>query len=174
VPAFEPLLFVVAASAVLLTAGPIPASNQTRTSPTTTIPEVAMTNSPIELQNLAARVEKLESQNRRWKLASALLSLCGAGFLLMGAKPADRLDRQVIRASTVEAQEFLLKDEDGHVYARLSLNGAKKAFQLNGRVYDLPNQRLTELSGEPSLQFFNEKGQLVWTAPSRPELMTVR
>ena len=130
-----------------------------------------MKDSAIELQNLVARVEKLESQNRRWRLASALLSLCGVAFLLMGAKPADRFDKQVIRAGTVEAQEFLLKDEDGHVYARLSLNATGRAVQLNGRVYLVPSQKIP---GEPGLQFYDDKGNVVWTAPSRPELMTVR
>jgi hypothetical protein len=165
------VFFAAIASTILLTAAPIRPSNQSRTSPITTIPEVAMNNSAIEFQSLIARVEKLEVQNRRWKLASALLSLFGAGFLLMGAKPADRVDRQVIRASIVEAQEFLLKDDDGHVYARLSLNGAGKAIQLNGRVFVVPDQKLL---GEPGLQFFDEKGNVVWTAPSKPELMTVR
>jgi len=134
-----------------------------------------MKDSAIELQNLAARVEKLESQNCRWKLASALLSLFGAGFLLMGAKPADRLDGQVIRASAVEAREFLLKDDDGHVYASLSMNAGLKALQLNGmngRVFIVPNQKL--LDSGPALQFYDDKGHVVWTAPSKPELMTVR
>jgi hypothetical protein len=132
-----------------------------------------MKDSIAEFQTLVARVEKLESQNRRWKLASALLSLFGVAFLLMGAKPADRFDKQVIRAGTVEAQEFLLKDEDGHVYARLSLNGAKKAFQLDGRSYFFPNQKD---SNAAALQFFDGKGNVVWSAPmpSEPELMPVR
>jgi hypothetical protein len=132
-----------------------------------------MKDSAIELQNLAARVEKLESQNRRWKLASALLSLFGAGFLLMGAKPADSLDSQVIRAGTVEAQEFLLKDDDGHVYARLSLNAARKAFQLDVRAYLFPNQKFPNAA---ALQFYDGKGDVVWSAPapSEPELMPVR
>jgi hypothetical protein len=50
-----------------------------------------------DFQKLAARVEKLEASNRRWKLTSALLSLFGVAFLLMGAKPADSFDKQVIR-----------------------------------------------------------------------------
>jgi hypothetical protein len=130
-----------------------------------------MKDSIAEFQTLVARVEKLESQNRRWKLSSALLSLFGVAFLLMGAKPADSFDKQVIRAGTIEAQQFLLKDDDGHVYARLSLNATGKAVQLNGRVYVVPSQKLP---GEPGLQFYDDKGNVVWTAPSRPELMTVR
>jgi hypothetical protein len=130
-----------------------------------------MKDSAAEFQTLVARVEKLESQSRRWKHASALLSLFGVAFLLMGAKPADNFDKQVIRAGTIEAQQFVLKDEDGHVYARLSLGVAGRAVQLNGRVYLVPNQKFP---GEPGLQFYDDKGNVVWTAPSRPELMTVR
>jgi hypothetical protein len=165
------VFFAAIASTILLTAAQIRTSNQSRTSPITIIPEVAMNNSAIELQSLFARVEKLEAQNRRWKLASALLSLFGVAFLLMGAKPADSFDKQVIRAGTIEAQQFVLKDEDGHVYARLSLNATGRAVQLNGRVYVVPTQKLP---GEPGLQFYDDKGNVVWTAPSRPELMTVR
>jgi hypothetical protein len=167
----SPVFFATIAGALLLTATPVRPSNQSRTSPITIIPEVAVKNSAIELQSLAARVEKLESQNRRWKLASALFSLFGVAFLLMGAKPADSFDKQVIRAGTIEAQQFVLKDEDGHVYARLSLNATGRAVQLNGRVYLVPSQKLP---GEPGLQFYDDKGNVVWTAPSRPELMTVR
>jgi len=35
-------------------------------------------------------------------------------------KPADRIDPPMVRAGTVEAQEFILKDETGHICARLS------------------------------------------------------
>jgi hypothetical protein len=130
-----------------------------------------MKESATEFQTLVARVENLEAQNRRWKLASSLVSLFGVAFFLMGAKPADSFDKQVIRAGTIEAQQFLLKDEDGHVYARLSLNATGRAVQLNGRVYVVPSQKLP---GEPALQFYDDKGNVVWTAPSKPELMTVR
>ncbi len=43
-----------------------------------------------ELQLLAARVEKLEAQNRRWKLAGVFFALSSVSLVVMAAKPADR------------------------------------------------------------------------------------
>src|SRR3977135_3895281 len=79
-----------------------------------------------ELEILAARVEKLEVQNRRWKLVSAVFVLSGVSLVLAGAKAADRIESPAIHAKTVEAQEFILKDSDGQVYGRLSLRMAGK------------------------------------------------
>jgi hypothetical protein len=53
-------------------------------------------------------------------LAAAALALSSASLVLAGAKVADRVDPQVLRARTVEAQDFVLKDEDGHIYAALA------------------------------------------------------
>src|SRR5258706_14708493 len=94
-------------------------------------------NSPqANLDLLVARVQKLEASNRRWRLLNALLLLSGISVVLMGAKPADRLEPNVIRAGSVEAQDFVLKDEAGHVYARLSLNPSiERLKQSNGRPY---------------------------------------
>jgi len=83
----------------------------------------------------------------------------------MGAKPADGIEPPVVRASAVEAQEFVLKDETGHVYARLSLSPAVPGMKhQNGRTYTFPMQ--TFPAGEAALQFYDGKGQLLWTAPS--------
>jgi len=96
-------------------------------------------NSPqTNLDLLAARVQKLEAANHRWKFLNALLLLSGVAVLLMGAKPADRLEPNVIRAGSVEAQEFILKDETGHVYARLSLNPSLPKITQKGRTYPFP------------------------------------
>src|SRR6267378_5727882 len=85
-----------------------------------------------ELEILAARVEKLEAQNRRWKLVSAVFLLSGVSLVLAGAKAADRIESPAIHAKTVEAQEFILKDSDGQVYGRLRLNTAGK-WVLDGK-----------------------------------------
>jgi hypothetical protein len=137
-----------------------------------------MDSSPVDnVVTLTARVEKLESANRRWKLANVVLLLCGVSILLMGAKPTgrlaaaakpDRVDPDVLHVRSVEAQEFLLKDQDGHVYARLSLNEAAK--QASGRSYLVPS----ESSGQAALQFYNDKGDVVWTAPSKAQLLPAR
>jgi hypothetical protein len=118
------------------------------------------------------RIEKLETQNRRWKLGNALLLLSGVSVILMGAKTAGRIEPLAIRASTVEAQEFILKEESGRVHARLSLNPPVSATkQQNGRIYLIPNQAVP---GEAALQFYGDKGEVVWAAPTSPTYVPVK
>ncbi|HKV60494.1 MAG TPA: hypothetical protein VJO16_01160 [Candidatus Acidoferrum sp.] len=133
-------------------------------------------NSPqANLDLLFARVQKLEASNRRWRLLNAALLLTGVSVALMGAKPADRLEPNVIRAGTVEAQEFTLKDTDGHVYARLSLGGTSANILANG-LNSLPNQNGLQFMpnrvtpSQPALQFFDDRGNVVWTVPQEPTL----
>ncbi len=123
-----------------------------------------------ELHLLAARVEKLEAQNRRWKLAGVFFALSSVSLVVMAAKPADRIEPPVVRAGTVEAQEFILKDTDGHVYARLSLGRALATKQPNG-TYFIPYK---SVAGQASLQFFDDKGDVVWTAPTKAEFMPAK
>ena len=105
--------------------------------------------------DLAARIAKLEVQNRRWKLAASLLGLVGLSFVILGAKPVERFDPPVVRARVVEAEEFQLKDDNGHVYARLSLNPEKKR-------QDQP--ALGKVS-PAVLEFYDENGDVVSTVP---------
>ncbi len=123
-----------------------------------------MNSLQTSLDLLAARIQKLETANRHWKFVNGLLLLIGASVVLMGAKPADRLEPNVIRAGSVEAQEFILKDETGHVYARLSLNPSIPKTTQKGRTYLLPSDKFP--GGEAALQFYDEKGAVLWTAPS--------
>jgi hypothetical protein len=119
-----------------------------------------------DMQALAARMDKLELQNRRWKLASLLLGLASISFLLTAARPADHFDQNVLRVRTVEAQDFVLKDADGQVYARLTLNPKPK--EMNG-AFVLMSPALG-----PALQFYNEKGVPIWSAPQEPSMVPAR
>jgi hypothetical protein len=132
-----------------------------------------MNSSQANLDLLAARVQNLEASNHRWKLLNALLVLSIVSVVLMGAKPADRLEPNVIRAGSVEAQEFILKDEAGHVYARLSLNPSLPKGTQKGRTYLFPSDSLAT-PGQPALQFFDDKGDVVWTVPQEPTLRQVK
>lgn len=135
-----------------------------------------MNDSNSEVQCLAARVEKLETQNRRLKLAGALFALSGISLLLMGAKLADRIEPPgVVRARTIEAQSVVLKDEDGHVYARFSLTPSSIAKKQNGRMYLMPGQIPGQgVPGQASLQFYDEKGDVVWTAPTKVGILPAK
>ena len=51
-----------------------------------------MQHTEPDFQALATRMDKLEAQNRKWKLASILLAVSSASLVLVAAKPADRID----------------------------------------------------------------------------------
>lgn len=140
-----------------------------------------MNSSPADLETLAARVEKLEAANRRWKSSSVIALLLAISMLLLSTRHAervaaaakpDRVEPDVLHVRTVEAQDFVLKDLEGHVYGRLGITPSLTAMDQNGRssrLYDMP-----VIPGQASLQFYDEKGKVVWSAPSKPQFMTVR
>ncbi len=131
-----------------------------------------MNSSQTDVQTLAARVEKLESSNRRWKSASAIALLFVICMLLLSTRHAervaaaaktDRIERDVLQVHTVEAQDFVLKDDDGHVLARLSLS-PRVDVKKKGGAYLLPGDGA--MPGQAALQFYDDKGGVLWTAPS--------
>lgn len=74
-----------------------------------------MSNASSDLQVIQARIEKLESQNRRLKLAGlGGLIIFGAAIAMAQSAPAPKV---------VEAQRFVLKDGQGNVRAWLGLFG---------------------------------------------------
>ena len=123
-----------------------------------------MDSSAPNLESLIARIEKLESQNRRWKRAAVIVAISSAALVLAGAKLADRIDPQVLRVRTVEAQDFVLKDEDGRVHAQLSMTPNR--IELNGQIIEFG-----PATTGPALQFYGENGKPIWTAPQRPTLI---
>lgn len=117
-----------------------------------------------EAQSLTARMNKLESQNRRWKLATIALGLTSASLIAMAAKSADHYDPNVIRVRTVEAQEFVLKDDDGQVLARLTLN-PKPNVSRSG---------ITVNAEGAALQFYDNNGKPTWTEPGIPSMLPAK
>lgn len=140
--------------------------------------------SHVDVQTLAVRIEKLESANRRWKSASAIALLFVISLLVLStrhaervaaAARADRVDQDVLRVRAVEAQDFVLKDADGHVQARFGLTpriDEKLLNAPNGPLYLVPKEGV--LPGQAALQFYDDNGHAVWTAPTKPQFMTVR
>ena len=121
-----------------------------------------------DLQALSARLDKLETQNQRWKLAAILLALSSTSLVLSAAKPADQTDPSVIHARTIEAQDFVLKDEDGQIRAQLAVNPTNKK-EVNGKHVLIMNP-----ASGPALQFFNANGDAIWTAPQSPAMIPAK
>ena len=121
---------------------------------------------------LEMRVSHLEAQARRWKVLSALVVLTGVFLVLVGANRSETADPTVIRARTVEARDFLLKDENGRVRARLSVYPTGKQVTADGKVFHMLSEKA--MPGQAALQFFDEKGEEVWTEPKQPTFEQVK
>jgi hypothetical protein len=125
-----------------------------------------MPSTNSDLQSLSARIDKLETQARRWKLATMVLALSSASLILIAAKPADHIDPSVIRTRSIEAEDFILKDQDGQVHARLSLHPHSKKF---GQSFSPSPAGSTS-----SLEFYDQNGEAIWTAPQSPTMMPAK
>jgi hypothetical protein len=99
--------------------------------------------SEADLQELVERMGRLERQNRRWKLGSILAALVLAFSVAAGARAQQERD-QPLRAKTVEAETFLLKDSDG-----------------------VTRGDLTVTNGVPVLQLYNANGKVFWSTTPR-------
>ncbi len=96
------------------------------------------------------RLEQLEKQNRRFKQIGALALILAGSVLLMGQAPATR---------TVEANEFVLRDESGRVRGRLSMTDSGPALSLydqNGHIRIM----LDVLASGPGLSLLDANGKI--------------
>jgi hypothetical protein len=112
------------------------------------------------IQALQMRMSKLEVQTRRWRAVSVLMVLAGVLLVLVEASRSEPVDPIVIRARTVEARDFVLKDEHDRVRARLT-------------TFPTDKQRYSA-SGQTVLQFFDENGEEVWVEPKQPTVEQIR
>lgn len=105
----------------------------------------------MDEKELVARLERLERGNKRWKTATIVLLLVLVAMLLVGFKTADFPQPDLVRARSVEAQNFVLRDASGQIWARMGVaeDGAR-------------------------LTFFDEHGKVVSSLPLRAEMRPAR
>jgi len=103
-----------------------------------------MTTSEVNLEELALRVRALEKQNRRWKICSLLALLLFGLSLTAGLRAQGDIQPSLLRAKSVEAQGFTLKDLAGNVRAALRMN----------------NDR-------PVLELYDSFGHVIWSTPAK-------
>ena len=72
-----------------------------------------MSEQAIELSTIVTRLERVERENRWLKLAGVVLLLGAGALVLMGQAQASR---------TVEAQRFILRDQEGKIIAELTMD----------------------------------------------------
>jgi hypothetical protein len=129
-----------------------------------------MVASDEHVRALTIRVEKLEIQNRRWRLGSIGLLLGVTALAIVGAAHSDAVDPSVIRAKTVEATNFVLKDDSGRVRGRMSI--ATDTILKDGKVYHIWRPNVTV--GQALLEFYDEDGNQVWVAPKIPTVQPLK
>lgn len=101
-----------------------------------------MTTAEVDLQELASRVRALEKQNRSWKFSSLLALLLLAFSLTISLRAQGDFLPHLLRAKSVEAQGFVLKDFTGNVRAALRMKGDR-----------------------PVLELYDSSGRVVWSTP---------
>jgi hypothetical protein len=118
-----------------------------------------MESETTEWAAMMNRLERLEKQNRRFKQIGALALILAGSVLLMGQAPVTR---------TVEANEFVLKDSDNKIRARMFLQPLPNAVPFgadkDGPVltfYDAAGKRRVKIgledSRSPGLSVYDEK-----------------
>lgn len=111
-----------------------------------------MTHETACLDTVIARLEKIERQHRRCKLAGICLLLLGSSLLLLGALASP--------SRTVKAEHFTLLDPRGNVRARLSTIGDNAALSFHDQQ-GLTRASLTVGSdGFPGLVFHDQHGEV--------------
>src|SRR4051812_17770245 len=79
------------------------------------------------IDTLAERIESLERENRRWKRVGAFALAGSIALLILGAKGADG-------PKVVEAERFVLRDQEGRERGGLRVNSAGTAsLSVEGR-----------------------------------------
>jgi hypothetical protein len=95
---------------------------------------------------LLARVNRLEIQTRIWQIA-ALVLLAIVGFSrTANVKAQQRSQSEPARGTTVEAQNFLLKDATGAVRGQLTVRDSKAQLEL-----------------------YDSTGKVTWSTNTRPQ-----
>ncbi|MGH9745090.1 MAG: hypothetical protein ACRD59_03125 [Candidatus Acidiferrales bacterium] len=117
-----------------------------------------MATSDSQLQAIHDRIVKLERENRKLRWSALILLLMVSGVILMGqAKPAARI---------VEAQKFVLKDENGKVRAWMGLYGTGSELML-GNDSAQPMMRLIVSTDAGNLHFYgSHKGGMTLAVDS--------
>ncbi len=106
-----------------------------------------MNSHPTRFEELERRLLSVEKQNRRLKQLGATLLILVASLIVMGQVPSKK---------TVEANEFILRDDGGNIRARLFVT-AKQTTKatIPGLAEPVP----VTLKPRPTLALYDEKGE---------------
>jgi hypothetical protein len=100
-----------------------------------------------ELDELLARMKKLEGQNRFWRRAGLLIALALGLSLTVNVTAQEKSEKQSLHAVTIEARTFILKDASGTVRGRMTVE-----------------------YGEAELELYDSTGKVTWSTGVRMQL----
>jgi hypothetical protein len=103
---------------------------------------------PARFEDLERKLLSLEEQNRRLKQLGAALLVLVTSLIVMGQAPSKK---------TVEANEFILRDDGGNIRARLFVT-AKNTTNMT--VPGLTEPVPVTTNPKPALALYDEKGQV--------------
>ena len=89
-----------------------------------------MQTAEIHYEDLLARVMKLERQNRFLRTAGFLIALALGFSLTANVTAQEKIHSSPLRASTIEAQTFLLKDPSGTLRGEMTVVDDKSVLEL--------------------------------------------
>jgi hypothetical protein len=95
---------------------------------------------------LVARVQRLEVQTRVWQFGGILLLLIFGYSGTANVMARQKNQAEPVRDTTVEAQNFLLKDAAGAVRGRLTVR-----------------------DGKAQLELYDPTGKVTWSTNTRPQ-----
>ncbi len=113
-----------------------------------------MNSCPSNLKDLQDRFVKLEKQNRRFKRVGTVALIVAAAVVVMG---------QTRSKKTVEANEFILRDDGGNVRAKLSMNPPESVYPAYPSLvlFDDKGKQRVQIIGDQTasgLVLFNSQG----------------
>ncbi|HXQ26974.1 MAG TPA: hypothetical protein VN822_11240 [Candidatus Acidoferrales bacterium] len=97
-----------------------------------------MKSHPLDLDELQDRLTRLEEQNRRFKRLGVAVVVGITLLLIMGQAPARK---------TVEANEFILKDDSGNVRARLAISARAAGATSEMVLFDEKGNKSVRING---------------------------
>ena len=103
-----------------------------------------------DIQVVFERLERLEKQNRRLKSVAALFMIFTSSLILISAAGH--------KGHTVEAKQFVLKDDEGNTRAVLGMRSAGPGLTLYAADGDKVQALLTVLQTGPVLGLYDADG----------------
>jgi hypothetical protein len=96
-----------------------------------------MDSEQMSIREMTDRIAKIERQNRFWKFGAILALVMLACSLVTAVRAEQDTKPALLRAGTIEAQHFLLKNADGTtvgIWSTKDGNGNLTLYSTTGRL----------------------------------------